>query len=182
MVMSNNQNKEWGKDFCEFLGSSEIAPPATLSRKILERVAGDLNPSPWAVFSKLIVVVIVAGSLSLLICPQFGLGSYYSPLMHFFMQLGPIGCRAACGAFFMVTSVISACIILRPEELSVVRRTKFLTLSAVSGLGLGVFMCTSPEIILSAAVAWFLGASLGGWLSLELGVRARLYIIERRYA
>lgn len=180
--MSSNQNKEWGNDFSEFLSSSEMTPPASLSRKVLERVASDLNPSPWAVFSKLIAVVIVAGSLSLLICPQFGLGSYYSPLMHFFMQLGSTGCRAACGAFFMVTSIVSACLILRPEELRVVKRTKFLALSAISGLGLGVFMCTSPEIILSAALAWFIGALVGGFLSLELGLRARFYILERRYA
>lgn len=180
--MSSNQNKEWGNDFSEFLSSSEITPPASLSRKVLERVASDLNPSPWAVFSKLIAAVVIAGSLSLLICPQFGLGSYYSPLMHFFMQLGPIGCKAACGAFFMMASIIFACVILRPEELRLVQRTKFLTLSAVSGLGLGVFMCTSPETILGAALAWFLGASLGGLLSLELGLRIRLYIPERRHA
>lgn len=182
MVMSSNQDKEWGKDFSEFLSSSEAAPPASVSREILERVGKDLNPSPWSVFSKLTAVVVVAGSLSLLVCPQFGLGSYYSPLMHFFMQLGSTGCRAACGGFFMMTSLMSACLILRPEELRVVKRTKFLTVAAISGLGLGVFMCTSPDLILSAALAWFLGALVGGFLSLELGLRARLYIIERRCA
>ena len=82
----------------------------------------------------------------------------------------------------MMTSLMSACLILRPEELRVVKRTKFLTVAAISGLGLGVFLCTSPELILSAALTWFFGALLGGFLSLELGLRARLYIIERRCA
>ncbi len=180
--MDSNQNKEWGNDFSEFLSSSEITPPSSVSNKILERIAYDLNPSPWAVFSKLIAVVLVAGSLSLLVCPQFGIRSYYSPLMQIFMQFGPTVCRAACGAFFMMTSIVSACFFLRSEELRVVKRSKFLTITAVSSLGLGVFMCTSPETIYSAALAWFLGALVGGLLSLELGIRVRLYLIERSYA
>lgn len=176
-----NHYKEWEKDFVEFLNAPEISPPPDVSLSIKNTIALQLNPSSFIVFTKLVVIVLFAGSASLLICPQLGFGKDIG-LMQFFMSFGPVGCRAACGGFFMVCSVVSACFILRPEELAVVRRTKFLYISAISALALGAFLCASPDVILSAALIWFIGASLAGILSLEAGYRTKVWLLTHRYA
>lgn len=173
--------KIWEKELTEFLDAPEMSPPAAVSQRIKEKVESSLHPSAYAVFFKLVGIVLVAGSASLIICPQLGFGSDIG-IMRFFMSLGPLGCKAACGGFFMLSSVLVACTILRPEELRVLRRTKFLSVSALSALALGAFLCASPEVLEAAALTWFFGASFGGILSLELGYRAKVWFLTQRYA
>lgn len=178
---NENRYRDWEKDFVEFLDSPEVSPPRSVSANVVNVVSAKLNPSPLFVFAKLVLVVLVSGSASLLICPQLGFGSDIG-LMRFFMSYGPLGCRAACGGFFMLFCIVSTCLILRPEELTVLRRTRFLSISAVCALSLGAFLCASPDVLLSVALAWFFGASVSGILSLEIGYRARIWFLASRYA
>jgi hypothetical protein len=52
----NHKEKEWMKDFTEFVNSEEIAVPPALSEKIVSHVHKSLNPSIYLVFLKLLGV------------------------------------------------------------------------------------------------------------------------------
>lgn len=181
-MSSNDRYKEWEKDFREFLDAEAIRPPAELSRKILDHVSSKLNPSPWLVFSKLLAFVVITGSITLFFCPQFGLGASDGPgLMYFFMKYGRNVCQFGCGAFFIGSGILASAFLLRPEELNVLSRNKFLQISAVSGLSLGVFMMFDASIFFTLAVLWLIGALMGGLLFFEVGFWLRRKFLVYAY-
>ncbi len=172
--------QEWMQEFQEFLSIDEITPPRQLTERIFARVHADLNPSAWLVFSKLTLIHAFIGTLTLLFCPQFG----FSPLvemglMNVFMQFGEQVCMLGCGAVFLSGSTLTASLLLRPEEVQVIRKTKLLQLSALALLSLGVFVCVGLSVIAGFMTFWLLGSILGGLTTLELGWAFRKWLMTR---
>lgn len=169
------------KELGEFLKAEAKQVPPGLSQKILGEIQQELNPSPLMVFTRLVEVVLIVGLVTLLICPQFGVGFLrHSGLYHVFMSLGPYGCKLACGAFFLGASLLAATLVLRPEELKVLKRRRLLMLSAVSALSLAAFVAGGAEVFVQAFAFWFLGSLAGAWLSMELGLLARRVLLRPR--
>jgi hypothetical protein len=168
---SKDLRKELDTEFQDFMNSESSLPPRELSERILERVRADLNPNSWSVFGKLSLIHLIVGGLTLALCPQFGVRSWGEGmgLMHVFNALGTYGCMAACGAFFTGTSVFFAVLLLRPEEIRVLRRAKILQIGALTLLSLGAFVMADAEILLAFAAVWILGSLIGGASLLELG-------------
>lgn len=157
------------KDYKQFLAKTltESAPP--LSASLRASIQRDLNPSAWSVFTKLAGLHLLASVLTLSVCPQFGirlLGNG-AGLMGVFMRLGPVACLVACGAFFVGTGLLLAGLLLRGEELRLIRKHRWLALTTLVSLSLGFFLMLDTEVLLNLAVAWFLGALAGGQLMLE---------------
>ncbi len=175
--MTIGATKDWEKDFREFVEALEVTPPNKLSGALVALVAADLNPSSLIVFVKLLVITLLSGAISLVVCPQFGFGSNMA-LMRFFMQLGPHACSLACGAVFVSLGALLSVIVLRPEELRVIRRTKYLQLVVTAALSLSVFICAGASVVLTVAVFWLFGAIAGGLMTFEALYRLR---IEQRY-
>ena len=176
MILKSSE-PQWEDDFREFIESEPSSPPAQITEKILRVVTFDLNPSPWLVFRKLAIAVSISGFLSLLVCPQLGFAlSGSTPLMDIFMVFGPRWCTLCCGCFFMFLAVLVTSLTLCPQDLRVLRRYRFLQLSAITALMLGVFVSAGPGVLLGVALEWFIGAWVGGLLSLETGfaLRSRL--------
>jgi hypothetical protein len=173
--VDNTIDTEWQRDFREFTEVEPVPPPKEVSCAIMAHVEADLDPALWLMLTKLLVVGSVAGSLSLLICPQFGYGVEMG-IMRYFMRLGPLPCRVACGAFFMAACMISSALLLSREEFRKIRRTPFLLSAALSLLALVVFSCTSLETRVTTAVSWLVGAFLGGLLALESGYHIRRFV------
>ena len=69
--------------------------------------------------------------------------------------------------------MIFAVFVLRPEELRVLRRHRFLHLTALSGLALGALYFLGAQIFFSSMVAWLIGAITFGFVCLETGVKIR---------
>jgi len=176
-MKKNLSPKEWANEFDEFVSADPVNPPVQLSNQILSNVQSDLNPSVWSVFSKITFIHFVTGMVSLLFCPQFGVSPFHEHhgLMEIFMNLGKHGCMLGCGAVFLGTGGLATSLILRPEEVRTVMKTKFLQFSLLSALSIGAFICAGADVVLNLAVAWFIGSVLGGLLTLELGwkIRAR---------
>lgn len=164
------------KDYTDFLAGGEVLPPHPISARIHAMVAKDLNPSPWAVFAKLAGIVFVVGLATLKVCPEFGDGvpHKFNPMRHL-MKFGMPVCQMACGALFMGGAFFIATLAFRPEELRVLRRTRFLQVSTLSGISLAGFVCAGSSVLTMLMTFWLLGAILGGALCLEVG-----YVIRRR--
>lgn len=168
--------EDWVNEFQEFVASEEIQPSKDLSAKILSKVHTDLNPAMWSVISKLGIIHILIGAMTLLVCPQFGIGAFGGMgLMHIFMRFGETVCTLACGAFFLGSSTLVGSFVLRPEEVKVARKNKLIGVLLLSSISVGVFICTGANIVASLALIWALGSVIGGIATLELGwlIRSR---------
>lgn len=173
--MSKNRSSiDMNKDFQEFLSCDEAAPPVAVSERIIGQIKADLNPGFMRVFTKLALVHAFVGSLSLLFCPQFGIAPLgHEGLKSFYMMFGPHVCLAACGATFIIGSALLACLILRPEELRALRRTKYLQIVGLGVASLAVLMLFGEFLTLSMLLAWFMGLVISGIAALEIGFQIR---------
>ena len=168
---------DWARDFEKFAHAPEQTPPAAVSAKILGAVRADLNPAVSRVFAKLGLIQLAVGAFVLAMCPQFGLSLVPGMgLMNLFMNFGETTCMVGCGAVFLGASGLLGSLVLRPEEIQVIRRSKFLQLAVMATLSSGVFICLGGEMVVTLGVAWVLGSLVGGLGSLELGwlIRTRL--------
>lgn len=157
-------------EFIEFLSSKPITPPREISQSIVEKISGDLNPTSISVFAKVGLIHLIVGSITLIFCPQFGLGFLSGMgMMHLFMTLGSLGCSLLCGSFFLGFSTLTVALILRPEEIRVVRKNNFIQISLLSIFSFLFFMIFGEIVVSGHSMAWLLGGILMGVFSLEAG-------------
>jgi hypothetical protein len=158
------------EEFLEFLSSEPISPPKEISQSIIEIVSRDLNPTPISVFFKIAIIHLIMGTITLVFCPQFGLGFLSGMgIMHFFMSLGSLGCSILCGSLFLGFSALTISFILRPEEIRVVRKNELFQISLLAILSLLIFFIFGEVIVPGLTMAWLLGGILMGIFSLETG-------------
>lgn len=163
-------SKEWATEFQAFMSAEAVEPPSALSSEIVAKVHADLHPPVASVFSKMAAIHFVVGTLMLFICPQFGIALFDGMgLMSLFMHYGEMVCSVACGAVFLGSSAFTASLLLRPEEINVIRRTKFLQLWILAMLSIGVFISLGATIVMTLGIAWVIGSVIGGFTTLELG-------------
>jgi hypothetical protein len=172
---SRNQMREWSQDFQEFLSVEEKNPPMILTQQIYQSIHRDLNPSKYRVFSKLALIHGFVGTFTLFFCPYSELYSIESfNIMHVLMNFGEQVCMLGCGALFLGTSSFVASLLLRPEEVQVIRKARILQISIVALLSMALFMSTGLLLLENLALFWALGSILGGLLTLEFGWALRL--------
>ncbi len=155
--------KDINKDFRDFM-TEEVDPPSVLAENIMLRVKQDLSPDPLKVFAKVCLIHFLVACFTLSICPQFGLRLFGEGpgIMGWFMNLRPSVCAVACGSFFIGTSVFVAGLSLRPEELRVLQREKWLAVSALVLLSLGFFIMADTNIAFVFAAFWAFGSLFSG--------------------
>lgn len=166
--------KIWADEFKEFLDSPEVSPPSHIRDEIFGVVHRDLNPQLWFVMAKLGGIHAAVGSLSLLLCSQFGMGRGFN-LMQPLMNYGAMTCMALCGALFLGLTTLVAGLILSSVELIKIRKTCY---APIVFLGLGsliVFFCFGAEIAISLGLVWLLGAFVAGALAIEAGLGIKRY-------
>ena len=102
--------KEWLEDFKDFVTAKEVAVPEDVSKRILNYIHRDLNPSSWLVFLKLLGIHSIVGTLSLAMCDQFGMNPFNTSfsLSQYFMRFGYSFCMVLCGGLFLgLTGIFS---------------------------------------------------------------------------
>lgn len=156
--------KEWINDFQEFVKSEGSAVPEEVTNAILSKVRKDLNPSAWIVFSKLLGIHLVVGTLSLGICNQFGLNPFQTnfSLSDYFMKFGNSTCMFLCGVIFLSLTISLSRFLLWPEEFRIVKKTAGLQIFALSMISLGIFAAVGAELVFSFTLLWLAGSMLGG--------------------
>jgi hypothetical protein len=166
-------------EFEDFKNVEEVDPPGRVSEQILSRIRYDLNPSGLNVFKKLALIQFVTGIVTLMFCPQFGIGFLKNSmgLMGLLMKFGDNICMAGCGAVFLGLSALSAVVVLRPEELRVIKHNQMVQFPALALSTLGVFVCLGAPVLTTLGLAWLVGGVVGAISTLQLGslVRSHLY-------
>ncbi|HLB58639.1 MAG TPA: hypothetical protein VJL87_00955 [Bdellovibrionota bacterium] len=176
----NPKSGNWTTEFVEFVSTPSIEPPTRISEDVFTHVKQALNPSPFKVFIKISLIHLIMGTLTLLFCPQFGVSPFKGiGLMAIFMHLGPIGCMISCGALFLGTSMLTASLILRPEEIKILRKGTIFHLLVLSLFSMAILICARAEIALGLGTAWLLGSTLGGTSTFEIGWMIRRSFIWR---
>ena len=166
--------KVWAEEFKDFLNAPEVHPPAHIREEIFRIVHRDLNPELWFVMAKLGGIHAFVGSLSLLLCSQFGVGRGLN-LMHSFMSYGEFVCMASCGALFLGLTTLIAGFIFSSAELARIRKTVYVPVLFLGLASLLVFFCFGAEIAFTLALMWLVGAFLAGMVALELGFGFKHY-------
>lgn len=171
--------QEWAEDFKLFMSAPEVSPPLAVREEIFGFVHRDLNPSVWLVLSKLGGIHALVGSLSLLLCSQFGMGRG-DAVLNAFMGYGMTVCMIVCGALFLGLTTIVAGFILSNSELKKMRRTGYSPILLLGVASLVVFFCFGADIAFGFAMAWLLGATLAGLLVTEATLAFRQ--VRHQYA
>jgi len=158
------------KDYEDFLNSEGIGPSKELDDKIINYVKYDMNPDMKIVFVKLLGIQTFIGILTLLFCPQFEISlTNNHDLYHYFhYTFGTYGCFAICGALFVGSGAIFASYLLKKSEVRKIRSNKSLCYLAISLIAVSLFILFGAEVYLTAALAWLVGAVLGGLLMVEV--------------
>lgn len=170
--------KAWAEDFKIFLDAPEVRPPAHVREEIFRIVHQDLHPMLWTVLAKLGGIHVFAGSLSLLLCSQFGIGRGYN-LMHGFMSYGVFTCMAFCGALFLGLTTLIAGFVLSNPELKKIRATCYAPIILLGLVSLVVLFCFGAEIALNLAIFWLAGAVITGAILTEASLGLKKIAFRR---
>lgn len=161
-----NTEKEFLKEFNEFMNSDHTSVPKEVSEKILQFVHHELNPSAWHVFGKLLAIHFGVGTLSLAVCDQFGMSPFKTgfSLSDYFMRFGATACMLICGFLFISLSVLMAWVLLKREELNVFGKNSLIHITGLGVISLLVFWGLGAEVLLQFAFLWLIGAIIGGMI------------------
>lgn len=147
--------------------------PAQLNDKILGKVKAELQPNMLQLLLKVFIIHLTTAVFTLSVCPQFGFKTFNLDvnLMHSFMFFGVPFCYLLCGAFFTTSSILTASLILKRDEVRALRYQKtystlLLILSSVS-----FFLIMQPDLFLEFSLMWLIGAVAGAATSLEISGR-----------
>jgi hypothetical protein len=174
------QKMDLGAEFHEFLSVENTNPPQRVTAQVFALVHSDLNPSATSVFSKVAFIHLLVGAVTLLFCPQFGFSFTSSlGLMGVLMRYGEGVCMFGCGALFMGSSALMASLLLRPEEVKIIRKTEWIQFLILALLSASVFVCLGYPVLEAVTAIWLVGSVLGAITTLELGWRARSYLRRR---
>ena len=155
---------------------------STIDSDIVSIISRELKPSTNRALAKLIIVSLSSAFLTLLICPQFGLGGFDfgHSLFHWFHGLGDIVCGMYCASIFFGFAAFTSSIFLSPAEKN--RMTEKFLLPVIIVPSLLMFAAMISSALLgkffvmgvSFLVAWYLTGLLiqGGSVYLW---RRRLY-------
>ncbi|OFZ31104.1 MAG: hypothetical protein A2622_00430 [Bdellovibrionales bacterium RIFCSPHIGHO2_01_FULL_40_29] len=168
--MTRKSDQDWAKDFQDFLQPEETRIPQELHSLVSTQISKWMNPNSWVVFSKLVGIHLVVGSLSLSFCHQFGMNPFQTEksLADWFMRVGGHHvCMFACGILFVGISLLAAGYFLKIEEINALRKNDLTQSLSLGVLSLGLFAVFGAELAIGFASIWLVGGLIGGWLATE---------------
>ena len=176
------KHKDWMKEFKIFLTSEPVSPPWDVENRVKSRILSLMEVSVWQVFGKLMLVHTFVGTLTLLVCNQFGFGlsDFASALTGKLMSIHHSLCMSFCGAAFLALSVVVSIFILNSAEVLKFRETLILQVAAASIVSLGVFVFVPSTVVtIGMALPWLAGAVFSGYLVARITfvVRSRSLVI-----
>lgn len=160
--MSKKTSDNYKEDFAVFLDADTSVPDA-VSNRIRQSVHQSLFPSSNRVFISLAAVHLFAGSLTLLVCPQFGIGPIggWVDFMQFLMPLGIVACATFCGAIYLGTTAIATHLFLSPEMLRALEKTRYAQFSLLGAISMATLMLISlPSgfvLDIGFSILWLIG-------------------------
>lgn len=165
-----NSEREWFDEFKNFMEVEPAHVPRETSRGLFERLKGELLPSAWRVFAKLMGIHFVAGTLSLAICDQFGITPFQTgfSLAEYFMHYGHSVCMILCGTIFVGFSVVLAWILLERNEMRVVAEKSWMQVPVLAVSSILVFHLLGSNSAFIDDLFWLIGAIASGIMIAKL--------------
>ena len=163
--MKNKKESDYFSDYAEFNNLPHpMAPPFSLSFKIRDQIKSDLEPELKTIFLQLLFLHIISGGITLLICPQFGIGPLGGGdgMMGFVEHFGHLVCGIFCGSFFVSLTTILSWVFLREEIQRAIKKNQFMVypfLGMLSFFALATFSTmingTLPHLHAEFLLPWF---------------------------
>lgn len=165
------KNKNLEKEFFDFISTEEMKPPIALDNYIKDTIQKKLQPKRSIVFLKLLVIHTLVSLFSLSICPQFEIQTFaiFDSMKVFMKLLGHTYCMILCGFLYLSISALIISLVLKPGEITLIRKDNYFLIAILAMASLGIFMCFNAQFFIIPTTLWFIGAFTGGFLSLELG-------------
>lgn len=132
---------DFNQDFKDFLNANEDVRSA-ITQNIFNTEHQQLQIFPYYFFGKIFFIHIIMGTLTLLACPQFGLGflSHHSGLMAILMQYGHTVCAAVCGSIFLGSTSLGIYFVLNRGEKLYLKHHHKKIFAALGTLSLAIFI------------------------------------------
>ncbi len=166
------------REFSDFIEATPTRSPHSIDDAILDRVAQDLRPPVWRIFSKMTGIELMAGVATLSICPQFGMGyDHRSEVLQTLHSTMPAWAYfLVCGVLFVsVGGALSGLVLTRSEVRSLLHR-EYLYFAFFAVLAYVGFIVLGTEAFIISTLFWVPGAIFGNvtgfWLALRLKVLA----------
>lgn len=177
-------SSDWKHDFKSFVDSDAEPPPSPLSQAILSRVKEELNPSLDRILKKLIPLQLLSGAVTLLFCPQLGVGAtLFGPhglVMPLFMPLGDLACAGLCGALYLGLSLAFSLPFFSKEEVRKISDQGYLYVTLLVAISFVGLMLGGGGGARAEYLIWLAGAGIGGWSAAKLSSRLRWRPYHRR--
>jgi hypothetical protein len=154
-------------------------PSPLVGDELSAAVRRDLEPGYPRLLGKALALHAVAGTASLMICPQFGvspLGGFFDPLA-FLSPYGDLVCGLGCGLAFSLLTAAASLLFLTRDERREARRLGFWIFTPIMALswamlmglgGTGAEGAHAHPVSTAFHAAWILAAVLTAWGSMRL--------------
>jgi hypothetical protein len=108
--------------FSEFVSGSEVVPEG-LHERVRMELEARMQPSFFKVLGSLLKAQIILGALTLLVCPQFGIGPLGGGdgLMGWVESYGHLVCGTWCGSIFVGLNVLYSRFFLPLDDRNAIR-------------------------------------------------------------
>ena len=159
-----------------FLENTQKSPPTHLFETIGNRMKEYTNPSTGKIVFKYILVFILAGLVSLFLCPQRGVGFLKDnyPLFFHFLHSNKFLCGFYCGTFFFLITHISTLLVLNHYERIGIFKRLWILPHGLFSVAFGGLMLISEDIHNFSIVynlSWLLAVLAGLQLTKKLFFR-----------
>ena len=174
-MRSSKSESELMNEFAEFVDAKPAAPLKSTDAKILGMVETDLRPALWRIFSKVTLVQVAAGLVTLTVCPQFGVGfGHHNEFLHtLHLATPPALFYIICGLFFVITGGAISGLVLSRTEIRSIAKAKYPYFAVYAVLAYVVLIAFGAEVFVASSLTWMLGALLGDVLGFEAMARLR---------
>lgn len=168
------------KEFAEFINAKPAAPGEQADEAILRMVRKDLQAALWKVYTKLTLVEVAAGLLTLTICPQFGLGfSRHNEFFHaLHLATSPVVFYLLCGLFFVILGAALGGLVLNRDEIRSFCNNDNWYFAGYSILAYLSLVALGVEVFVFSSLTWMLGAMMGNLFGFRAVIRLRQAMIR----
>lgn len=113
--MKDKFKTDQSQEYIDFMQSQYSS---TIDSNVVSIISQELNPSTNRALTKLIIFSLSSAFLTLLICPQFGIGGFDfgHHLFHWFHGMGELVCGVYCASIFFGFATLTSSILMSPGE------------------------------------------------------------------
>jgi hypothetical protein len=166
----SDDDKNAFRDFVRFLNTKPVDPNPRVDDAILQVVKKDLCIPVWQIYAKMLLISVSSGMMSLMVCPQFGIGQETLFFHSLHATSSDIVPHLLCGLFFVTIGASLNAALLKRSEIQAISKQKYTFFIGYSFICFTLFITFGKDAFVVSSLFWVLGAILGnvlGFLSIN---------------